>query len=77
MKMSLKIILILYAITCICSCDLIKTNHIAYTCTYISMTNKSVMTLIYVNKIHACLSVCLLNINCDNPSVVGLGFVLY
>ena len=35
------------------------------------------MTLIYVNKIHDCLYICLLNINCDNPSVVDLGLVLY
>ena len=36
-------------------------NILVYTCTYISlitMTNKSVMTFISVNKISVCLSVC-------------------
>ena len=39
-----------------------KLNAIVYTCIYISlitMTNKSVMTFISVNKISVCLSVCL------------------
>ena len=41
-----------------------QTNILVYTCTYISlitMTNKSVMTFISVNKIYVCLSVCLWN----------------
>ena len=39
-----------------------QTNILVYTCIYISlitMTNKSAMTIISVNKISVCLSVCL------------------
>ena len=51
-------------------------------CTEISMKKISVMSLIYVDfniLLYVCLSVCLsvslLKINCDNPSVVDLGLI--
>ena len=45
----------------VCHTMYIVICHIIYTCTYISlntMTNKSVMTFISVDKISVCLSVC-------------------
>ena len=39
---------------------LYQTTHRAYTCTYISMTNKSVMTFVYVNKTSVWHQICVI-----------------
>ena len=76
MTISLSITLIMYAVTCICTCDFTKLtiSHI-YMCIYFydkKICNKS--SYVHEIRLSVCLSVCPLNINCDNPSVVDLGF---
>ena len=75
MIISLSMILIMYAVTCICACGFTKLtiSHI-YMCIYFYdriICNESS----YVHEIS--LSVCPLDINCDAPSVVDLGFFIW
>ena len=60
MAMPFTMILILYVMPCKLSCDFSKLT-IMYMYMYVKiiifMTNKSMMTFLYVNKIYVCLSV--------------------
>ena len=51
----LNMILILYVLSCILSYDFSKLTILYIHVSLISLTNKSVMTFLYVNKISACL----------------------